>query len=261
MPRSSAGAVLELVGDRGEAQVTAAPGPAVAHPLRQLLHPPERRRGRDLRQPQAGRRRPGGVGFHDHGRMPTVWPPWSRARWPPPPCAPKTPTGRASRHPRRWPDVDHHDPATEDADARRTGGRGRRLRRRRPRPAGGGLLRHRRRHRPPSPTPPASGPRAAPAGPPSTVSTRPTIRPGPPISRRRRLADIDAEAAGTAAADRARRSSGPVDVEPGEYEVVLEAGVRRHHGGVPGLLRVQRQGRSSKASRASGWGRGSSIRR
>ncbi len=37
-----------------------------------------------------------------------------------------------------------------------------------------------------------------------------------------RLADIDAVAAGTAAADRARRSSSPIDVEPGEYEVVLE---------------------------------------
>ncbi|MDQ3946701.1 MAG: metallopeptidase TldD-related protein [Actinomycetota bacterium] len=38
----------------------------------------------------------------------------------------------------------------------------------------------------------------------------------------RRLADIDAAAAGTAAADRARRSASPVDLEPGEYEVVLE---------------------------------------
>jgi len=37
-----------------------------------------------------------------------------------------------------------------------------------------------------------------------------------------RLADIDAVAAGTAAADRARRSSAPIDVEPGDYEVVLE---------------------------------------
>jgi predicted Zn-dependent protease len=37
-----------------------------------------------------------------------------------------------------------------------------------------------------------------------------------------RLADIDAVAAGTAAADRARRSSTPIDVEPGVYEVVLE---------------------------------------
>lgn len=38
----------------------------------------------------------------------------------------------------------------------------------------------------------------------------------------RRLADIDAVTAGVAAADRARRSSEPIDVEPGEYEVVLE---------------------------------------
>jgi predicted Zn-dependent protease len=37
-----------------------------------------------------------------------------------------------------------------------------------------------------------------------------------------RLADIDAAAAGAAAADRARRSASPIDVEPGEYEVVLE---------------------------------------
>ncbi|MGH8992864.1 MAG: TldD/PmbA family protein [Acidimicrobiia bacterium] len=37
-----------------------------------------------------------------------------------------------------------------------------------------------------------------------------------------RLADIDAGAAGAAAADRARRSASPIDVEPGEYEVVLE---------------------------------------
>ncbi|HEY3240325.1 MAG TPA: metallopeptidase TldD-related protein [Acidimicrobiia bacterium] len=37
-----------------------------------------------------------------------------------------------------------------------------------------------------------------------------------------RLADIDAAAAGADAADRARRSAAPIDVEPGEYEVVLE---------------------------------------
>ena len=37
-----------------------------------------------------------------------------------------------------------------------------------------------------------------------------------------RLADIDAAAAGADAADRARRSAAPMDVEPGEYEVVLE---------------------------------------
>jgi predicted Zn-dependent protease len=37
-----------------------------------------------------------------------------------------------------------------------------------------------------------------------------------------RLADIDAAAAGSAAADRARRSASPIDVEPGDYEVVLE---------------------------------------
>ncbi len=38
----------------------------------------------------------------------------------------------------------------------------------------------------------------------------------------RRLADIDGVAAGAAAADRARRSAAPIEVEPGEYEVVLE---------------------------------------
>jgi predicted Zn-dependent protease len=37
-----------------------------------------------------------------------------------------------------------------------------------------------------------------------------------------RLADLDAAAVGTEAADRARRSMGAIDVEPGEYEVVLE---------------------------------------
>ena len=37
-----------------------------------------------------------------------------------------------------------------------------------------------------------------------------------------RLADIAAAAAGMVAADRARRSASPVDLEPGEYEVVLE---------------------------------------
>jgi predicted Zn-dependent protease len=37
-----------------------------------------------------------------------------------------------------------------------------------------------------------------------------------------RLADLDAVAVGTEAADRARRSMGAIDVEPGEYEVVLE---------------------------------------
>ncbi len=37
-----------------------------------------------------------------------------------------------------------------------------------------------------------------------------------------RLADIDAAAAGMEAADRARRSAGPVEVDPGEYQVVLE---------------------------------------
>jgi predicted Zn-dependent protease len=36
------------------------------------------------------------------------------------------------------------------------------------------------------------------------------------------LADLDGHAAGLAAADRAGRSQAPVDVEPGEYEVVLE---------------------------------------
>jgi predicted Zn-dependent protease len=37
-----------------------------------------------------------------------------------------------------------------------------------------------------------------------------------------RLADLDAAGVGAEAADRARRSSGASDVEPGEYEVVLE---------------------------------------
>jgi predicted Zn-dependent protease len=37
-----------------------------------------------------------------------------------------------------------------------------------------------------------------------------------------RLSDLDAGGVGAQAADRARRSSGAVDVEPGEYEVVLE---------------------------------------
>jgi predicted Zn-dependent protease len=37
-----------------------------------------------------------------------------------------------------------------------------------------------------------------------------------------RLSDIDAAAAGRLAADRARRSAAPIDVDPGEYEVVLE---------------------------------------
>ena len=38
----------------------------------------------------------------------------------------------------------------------------------------------------------------------------------------RRLADLDAEAAGEEAAGRARRSEGALDLDPGEYEVVLE---------------------------------------
>ena len=145
-----------------------------------------------------------------------------RARSSRPRCSRSTRTGRARPRRAEVAGADNFDAGHRDAPARRAGGAGQGVRRRR-RPTCGppatstpqahlGRVRLDRR---------AAGRRAAAPGPPSTASTRPRLgRVGPP----------DLAAAGRPRRRRGRRrgrrprpSARPtfVDLEPGEYEVVL----------------------------------------
>jgi predicted Zn-dependent protease len=212
--------VIEQVGDRGEAQVTARRGrPALTRFANSFIHQNVGEEGTSvtLKVAAAGRVASASTTKVDADGLAALVESTLAAAA----LRPEDPDWPGLAPPAEVPDADHHDPATEEASP---DGRARRV---------AEFV--------------AAGPGMRAAGYCDTEggttafansagqqaqgrSSRATIdgihqtddSAGSGHQTSWRLADIDAAAAGHMAADRARRSAGPIDVEPGEYEVVLE---------------------------------------
>jgi predicted Zn-dependent protease len=213
--------VIELVGDRGEAQVTARRGRhALTRFANSFIHQNVAEDGVSvsLKLAVAGRVASASTTKVDGGGLANLVETSLAAAH----LRPEDPDWPGLAPPAKVPDVDHYDPATEDASPDARAARVAEFV-----AAGPGLQAAGYCDTDGGATAFASSAGHEARG----RSSRATIdgihqtgdSAGSAHQSSHRLDDIAAAAAGRLAADRARRSAAPVDVEPGEYEVVLEA--------------------------------------